>query len=248
MQNDIYAGSYAGHRVRYKFLYPDTHLCFGSYLEKTDETEADIQMHPEYFQKCREILGYEDTDSYVECKGLISLTSYYLLKYDCCMFHSAAFAYKGRAWLLAGPSGIGKTTQYLNWNALYPKEITMICGDMPLLSKDSGGHITVHSTAWNGKENIGTKTSAPLGGILFLRQGKENRMEALDTHKSAVPVFQQFRTVKESEEDISSLSSIAECILRTCPVWKYTNLGNDASTELLRNTLRIYCAEKGITG
>ena len=246
MHKEVYTGMYAGHPVRYQFLHQDTCHCFGTYLIRENGPEADIRMSWEYFQKCRKILGNTDPDCYVEYKGLISLTSQYLLKYSCCIFHAVSFIYKGYAWLLTGPSGTGKTTQYMNWKALYPQEIIMLCGDMPLLELTSDDRITVYPTGWNGKENIGSKKSAPLGGMILLKQGPANDIRDLSVHDGIVPIFRQFRTIKETEEDIRTVSSITDCIFRRYPVWEYTNCGDNASTQFLRSHINAFCRKKGI--
>ena len=237
MDNKVYTIQLGKHTVLYCFRFPDTYLYFGGKAQISEDTHYDIQMSDDHFSRCREILGEADPNGYVECKGLVSLTSQYLLQYSCCIFHAVSFIYKGYAWLLTAKSGTGKTTQYMNWNRLFPGEITMISGDMPLLEMCDSSRIMVHPTPWNGKENIGTDTSAPLGGIIYLKQGPENCIEKLPVHEGLLPVFKQFQTIRETEEDIYSLSALADCIFRNYPVWRLTNLGNDDSTKLLRNTI-----------
>ena len=35
------------------------------------------------------------------------------------LFHGCAFEWQGKAWIFTGPSGTGKTTQYVQWKLLY---------------------------------------------------------------------------------------------------------------------------------
>lgn len=246
MKKYVYTIYLAGYPVKYRFLFDDTRYYFGLKAKPDNNNDADLSMTQEYFQECRRILGDSDPDAYVEYKGLISMTSQYLLRYSCCIFHAVSLIYKGYTWLLAGPSGTGKTTQYLNWKSMYPDEISMLCGDMPVLKKKDKKLIYVHPSPWNGKEDIGSNHTAPLGGIIFLKQGKVNHIESLSLHDSIVPVFKQFRCIKETQEDIAKLSEITESILLNYPVWKFTNLGNFESTGMIRDYINQYYKQRGI--
>ena len=98
-----------------------------------------------------------------EYKSLIGLVSDKLMLSDRLIFHSVAFALRGRAWLLTAPSGTGKTTQYMNLKKLYGDEIRIICGDNPVLHFMQDGTIMVHPSPWKGKEKLGSNLTAPLG-------------------------------------------------------------------------------------
>ncbi len=117
----------------------------------------------------------------------------------------------------------------------------MISGDMPALER-KGDAITVHPSPWNGKENIGSFLSAPLGGVVLLEQGRENRMERISTRKAIVALMRQFVADPSTEEEILALCAILDALLHR-PVWKLVNTGDLASTELLRKTLKGDCNE-----
>lgn len=242
MVNEIYKGIYADHIVRYQFLHKDTFRYLSGFLTKSDDVIYDIQMSAEHFDKCKEILIHE-TDGYVECKGLITLTSQFLLKHLCCIFHSVSFVYKGYAWLISAPSGTGKTTQYKNWMRLYPEEIKMISGDMPLLEMRDN-RIYVHPTGWNGKERIGNQLSAPLGGVIWLKQDAHNNIRSLSAKEGLLSIYRQFRTITDTEEEIRNLSAIIDCMFRYYPIWLMNNLGDEESTSLLRFTINSYLEQE----
>ena len=235
MEKKVYTGYYAGHPVRYRFRNERTHLYFGTYLELTEGYEPDILMNDDHFEECRDLLNKEPPE-YVEFKGMISLTSRYLLRYHCCIFHSVSFVYKDKAWLLSAPSGTGKTTQYMNLKKMYPDEITMISGDMPLLEVKEN-QIYVHHSPWNGKEGIGNQITAPLGGVICLKQGEENIIKTLTPHEGIIPVLREFRTITETNEEMISMTEMAGCMFRNYPVWLYTNTGDCESSEILKNHL-----------
>ena len=161
-----------------------------------------------------------------------------ILRYGCCLFHAAAFLWQGRAWLVTGPSGVGKTTQFRNWQQLFPGEITMICGDMPVLEGRDDGSVWVHPSPWNGKERMGDRSlRAPLGGVVRLIQGNENYIYTLPVCDAILAMLRQFMVRPEDEAAILALTGLVERCLRYAPVWLLTNRGDDASTQLLRQTL-----------
>lgn len=233
----VYQAMYAGHPVRFAFLDPRTRQLFKFWLKPVDGASYDVMATPELLERVRPYMPENSQEYYIEYKALIGPTSEFLLQYRCCIFHAVAFLWNGRAWLLTAPSGTGKSTQFLNWRRLYPGEITMICGDMPLLEQKEDGSIWVHATNWNGKESVGSFCSAPLGGIILLEQGKENRMEALSVREAIAPLLRQFAAFFDTEEKIHTICELLDRMLSCYPVWKMVNLGNDASTELLRRTL-----------
>ena len=233
----VYQAEYAGYPVRYAFQYPKTRTYFRSWLKPVSGEEYDVSVTPEQIQQAYELMQEGNAEDYAEYKALIGPAGRYLLRYHCCIFHSVAFLWKGRAWLLAAPSGTGKSTQFFNWRRLFPGEIMMICGDMPVLEQREDGSIWVHPTHWNGKESIGSHASARLGGIVVLEQAGENRMDRLTAHEALVPVVNQFCAAPETEEEIRTMFGMLDRMLGDHPVWKLRNLGDDASTLLLRESI-----------
>ena len=53
--------------------------------------------------------------------------------------------------------------------------------------------------------------------------------------RAAIPsLFGQFISEYETEEQIRTVCELMDGMLSRYPAWKYVNLGDDASTELLR--------------
>ena len=230
----VYEAVYAGHPVRYAFLNPETRRYFKFWLRPVEGEAYDVKATPEQVARTLAHMPEENTEYYAEYKALIAPTSDHLLRYRCCIFHAVAFLWCGRAWVLTAPSGTGKTTQFMNWRKLHPGEIAMICGDLPILEQRSDGSVWVHSSNWNGKEGVGNKVSAPLGGLILLEQGKENRIGPLDLRADTPQLLCQFAVSFEQEAQILAVCDLLDAMLSRCPAWKYVNLGDDASTELLR--------------
>ena len=233
----VYQAEYAGRPVRFAFQYPKTKLYFRSWLHPVDGEDYDARATAEEIARAHELIPEGNAEDYAEYKALIGVTSRVLLRQGCCIFHAVAFLWRGKAWLLTAPSGTGKTTQFLNWRRAFPSEIQMICGDMPVLEQLADGSIRVHPTNWSGKESLGSRTAAPLGGIILLEQGSENRIARMTAHDAVIPILGQFCIDPETEEDIRTLFALLDRMLSGYPVWKLVNLGDEASTRLLKETL-----------
>ena len=243
--SQVYEMSIAGQSLRYTFLYPQTRYFLRPLPHRVEGEGCDIAVTPEKIELGRNFLEPGSSDAYVEYRCLIELTARWLLRGGGCIFHAVAFFWKERAWLLTAPSGVGKTTQLLNWQRLHPEEGTVISGDMPALETREDGTVWVHPSSWNGKENLSSRISAPLGGIVLLEQGKGNCIAPLSPREGVLPLLQQFMALPEKEEELLAMAALLERMLRTAPAWKLTNLGDDASTELLRNTLLADLTERG---
>ena len=243
----IYEADYAGHMIRFSFIYNETKRYFRTFIRPSASDDYDIRAEESEIQRVKLLLPEDGKYAYAEYRSLISRTAEEILKYGCCIFHSVSFIYQGKAFLLTGPSGVGKSTQYFNWQTLFPGEITMISGDMPVLESRMDGSIWIYPTSWNGKENVGNRINGQAGGIVLLEQGDENRITRLSASEAVLPIIEQFLVRPETEPQVYALAGIADCVLRNLPVWKMVNTGDDSSTRLLRDTLlRFLDMEAGI--
>lgn len=226
--------------LRYRFIYENTGLYFQAFQVR------DCDLHGEGEVICSDsdtvetfLANSEDlcNQAHAEYWSLLNLTASALLKRDSCIFHSAAFIWRGKAWVLTAPSGTGKTTQYRLWRTLYGDKVRIINGDKPVLEMDEDGYILVCPSPWSGKENYGNLLTAPLGGVIWLEQGAENSIRRTRGTEAVSRIFSAIWSIPESEEDVSAMSRITETIVTRYPVWKLTNRGDAASAELTRRTI-----------
>ena len=237
MKNKIFKAEYAGHIIRFKFLCPETRYMFIPKLSSEESDCYDITTSYELLEEAKKYLPEGSRDAYIEYRVMLPLTSQELLKYDCCIFHAVSFIWENKAWLLTAPSGTGKTTQYLNWERLFPNEIKMISGDMPVLELKNDGTIWANPSSWNGKEDIGNQLSAPIAGIVILEQGEKNCISLLSAKDAVGTFFKQFIVRPVTDEQIYALARLIDRMLRSIPCFKMVNCGDDFSTALLRKTL-----------
>ena len=247
MERKVYEWDLAGHLVRVSFLDPRARYFLRPLPKPVEGESCQLLASSAFLEEIRPMFPPGTSDAFVEYRGLIGLSSQLLLRYRCCVFHAAAFSWQGRAWLLTAPAGTGKTTQILNWQRLFPGEIGIISGDMPILEAREDGSVWVHPSSWNGKENLYGAPAAPLGGLILLRQGQEDRMLPLPPRDAVVPLLRMFFAPLETEEEIRQLASLLESVLLAAPCRKFVNLGGEASTRLLRDTLSGFLDKEDVT-
>ncbi len=175
---------------------------------------------------------HDASNAYVEYCLLLQKVSNLLPAYDHCLFHGAALLYKEKVFILTGPSGVGKTTQYRNLKKLYGNTIHVINGDKPVL------HITdaktwVYPSAWNGKENYHSNKKGACGGIIYLEQGLMNSIWCLKKEEAILPVLSQFIYEEHSRELIQNICRMEANLLMNVPVYSFINTGTLDSSELL---------------
>ena len=69
-------------------------------------------------------------------------------------------------------------------------------------------------------------------------------MEPLSPREAIQPLMKQMMAIPGDEDEVRAVTSLLEALLRAVPCRKMINLGDDASTELLRQTW-IRDLEKG---
>lgn len=247
MEQNCYYYLGSGIQLHYSFLYPETRKYFDNYL--TEHAEAcpcfDVRVTSEYMEENRWLVDEDERCMpFLEFQALMLATGNMLLEHVRALFHGAAAFWRGRAFLLTAPSGTGKTTQLRHWKKILGKDMKAINGDKPLLECREDGTIWVHSSPWRGKERIGIAgLSAELGGILFLKQGEENRIKRLDTEDAVLPLFTAFVSYPEDTRQLEWQARILSRMLDCVPVWELTNRGDRDSAVLTIETLQQYLEE-----
>ena len=168
-----------------------------------------------------ESLGYQK-QSYVEYTFFPAPISDALLPYDRCVIHAAAVRYRDRAWLLAGPSGVGKSTQIKSLQSLEPGAFGVICGDRPVLELREDGSVMAWPSPWNGKENWYGAEAAPLAGIILIQRGEESKVEPLTPRDAVVPVYAQLIQTGESLETMQLAARFEDRLLQSVPTHRLT--------------------------
>ena len=225
-----------GIRLHYELRFEKTIRWFYWHMVPCEnESNVPICLSQEMYEERAKEFAEEIPKSFIEYRVLVEPTANILYQYKALIMHAVAFAWKGYAWLLSAPSGTGKTTQYLNWQKIFPNEISMICGDMPVLRADDAGTVYVYPSPWNGKERIGydNKTSFPLAGIIYLKQSETNQIKPVDFHELILSIWNQFLGIPETKTQIRDKVNLINYLFGKYPIWLYENKGDDESTIIL---------------
>ena len=165
----------------------------------------------------------ENTDKlypldYCESIALYREISYNMLQNDGFVFHGAVISYKGKGYLFAGNSGVGKTTHILKWVSLFPKDVQIINGDKPILRKH-GNVWFAYGSPWMGKENLGTNNSVQLSGICFLEQESYNATSVVN-QSDAVALLMHQVLKPRTRSEWSSIATLMSHVIQNIPVIK----------------------------
>lgn len=91
--------------------------------------------------------------------------------YNTFVMHGSLVSTEGQGYLIAAPSGVGKTTRTKLWTENIPDSFT-VNGDKPLLQVTDDG-VTAFGTPWCGKERWNRNTSVPLRAVFLLERSEK---------------------------------------------------------------------------
>ena len=185
---------------------------------------------------------------YVDIKDHLDVTTDYLLHFvlgdvmafcqtqrNATVLHSAAVAYRGQAVLFSAPSETGKSTHTGLWKQFYPENVILFNDDTPIIRKQ-GETLYAYGTPWSGKTEINENICAPLRGIVFLKQAKENAIRRLTTVEAVVRLIEQTRKPVFESLMHQHMEIINNIIVNT-PVYELScNISKEA-VDLVKETL-----------
>ena len=156
------------------------------------------------------------SDGYIENICLYRKICQQLPTLDRMLLHAAILQYEGNGYAFLGRSGTGKSTHTGLWMK-YLDGCSIVNGDKPILQSTKDGFIA-YGTPWMGKEGLGDKTSAPLKGLCFLEQAKENSIERLSPSDAASRIFIQI-LFPEDEENAAKTLELTDKLIVETPCW-----------------------------
>ena len=163
----------AGIRFQTDLADPYTRQYIADYRIEADNAPETLNVTQEDIAFEREIQPEAPEGMLISVALCRKLSKLLLYRYNGIFLHAAALLYKGKAYMFVAPSGTGKTTHIMLWKKCLGDAVAVLNGDKPFMRLENGS-ITVYSGPWRGKEGLGMKASAPLGGVIFLHRGEEN--------------------------------------------------------------------------
>ncbi len=155
--------------------------------------------------------------------------------YDAFVFHGAAVALDGQAYLFTAPSGTGKTTHVNLWLKRFHGS-WVLNGDKPVIRRIDG-RFCVCGTPWQGKERLGFPMIRPVAGVCLLHRGVENSIKPVTGQELAVFVMHQVYLPKDPERLTEFLSLLDE-FFRAVPTYSMRCNMDVSAAELSYETMR----------
>ena len=197
------------------------------------QAPIDIEIREESYEPHRWATLDYDRMCYMESGELFYLN---LLRFNGMMLHASAVVYEGKAYLFSGPCGVGKSTHKDLWLQTFGEKARVINDDKPAL-RLVDGQWYAYGTPWCGKDGINLNERAPLGGICFLKQGKENRIRRLEKAEAiAMLMFQthhRFGKVQNLDYLLNQIGSLVENI----PIFELENFPGPEAVQLSSGTM-----------
>lgn len=185
-----------------------------AYLSDDQETPAEIVAAVSKEEFLEEKNASERfSDGYIENICLYRSICRQLPVLNRMLLHAAVLEYDGQGYAFLGRSGTGKSTHTGLW-LKHLDGAKIVNGDKPILQAVEHGFIA-YGTPWMGKEGLGCNSSAPLKGLCFLEQAKENEVCRLTTQEAASRIFSQVLFPEDEENAARTLELIDKLVCET---------------------------------
>ncbi len=153
------------------------------------------------------------------------------------ILHSAYITYEDRGILFTAPSGTGKSTQAALWKQVFSEKVEIINGDRSVLGVENG-QATVYGLPFCGSSRISRNQSAPLSGIVVLRQGKENQICRMDRKTAVKLLFSECSVNLWDRIGVERLLETLEEIVGKIPVWYFSCLPDASAVHALKKEIQ----------
>lgn len=128
--------------------------------------------------------------------------------------HCVGLLVNGRAVLLCGQSGVGKSTSAKLWRERFP-DVEVLSDDRVVLRREGDGW-RAWGTPWHGEGSFASPSSAPLGALVLLRHGTSNVVSDVRPAEAVRELYRlTFPPVWEAEGVGRVLDSLASVVQTT---------------------------------
>ena len=159
-----------------------------------------------------------------------------LLQRQCLLLHASLIKYKGKTIALAGPSGVGKSTQANLWHAVLGAEI--LNGDRAALRK-AAGLWQAYGSPYAGTSGIYKNESGPLAAIVLLSQTEENSLERLSPREAFRQLYPEFTVHHWDKAFVEKATDLCLQLLAEVPVYRLSCRPEESAVTLLQKGLML---------
>lgn len=134
------------------------------------------------------------------------------------LLHSASAIRNGKAFLFAGVSGAGKTTIA----RLAPADATLLTDEISYVRKLDEGYVAFGTPFTGELAKLGENTSAPIGALYLLAQGRENRIDPVTAAEAGRGLLANMLFFAEDQEMVHCAFQAACDFADHIPVYRLT--------------------------
>jgi hypothetical protein len=146
------------------------------------------------------------------------------------IIHSAGWCLDGGGFVFAGKSGAGKSTIS---NLIDQAGTGLILSDDRIVVRKIDDQFFIYGTPWPGESGIAVNQSAPLKGILFLKQGNENRIADLKSSDAMSYLFPVMSIPWHDRENVSHMMDFCESLLSIIPMYELTFCADETAADFV---------------
>lgn len=157
------------------------------------------------------------------------------------ILHASYIIHNGKAILFTAPSGTGKSTQADLW--VKHRSAELVNGDRAVVMATDKG-IYAYGIPFSGSSGVGKNVNAPVLAIVYLSQGKQNRISYLKGIDAFKKIYQGCSVNVWNKNDVAVCVDALNATLSAVPVFHLECLPNEAAVDLLQEKLSEHYSVK----
>ena len=143
------------------------------------------------------------------------LLMYALADREGIFMHAAAVESNGKGYIFPGKSGAGKSTI----SRFFAARGYSLLSDDRIVVRKIDGEFYVFGTPWAGDAGIAENRKLPLGGIFFLRQSSENRVQEITPAETAERLMPVTSILWFDKQTVPGILSFCEDMVLHVPAY-----------------------------
>lgn len=159
-----------------------------------------------------------------------------IIRRDGLILHASAIEVAGKAILFVASSGTGKSTHTALWEKYRGAQI--FNDDSPAIRVSNRG-VMAYGTPWSGTSEKYLSLSCPVGAIILLERGNENKMTDLNEQEAAAMCIKHFQLPYQDQALMDLALKTSEVIFNKVPFYRLQCTPDLRAVEAVENHLGL---------
>ncbi len=169
--------------------------------------------------------------------------AYKLIKRGGFVLHASAIEISGKCFLFSAESGVGKSTHTAFLEKTAKGLSPLIINDDKPAMRNINGAFFAYGTPFSGTSERNLNIASPLGAIIFIEQGKENRSRRLSP-ADALPLLLANTLRPKDAGNIDILLSTLDALISSVPFYSLSAINDISAAEHSLKHIILPCLEK----